>query len=219
MLFISKSIYKGLAYCFSTVTLNKPNLPKTGISVIGLTASFHCFQFIFLEAVTGIIEFFPQKILPVPCLEVPILPPLLKISPNPSEDYIICFLRYWQLWHTDSLSEHSDLFPSLLLPADESQEHDFAAHIIKFLSLQARRSSNSSVMIWSFSLLAMLSSFVSHANFLRLGLMVIPNSWKWMLNSIAPKTDPWGTPSDNVLHSYNSFFIMTCCSLFTWHLY
>lgn len=115
-------------------------------------------------------------------------------------------MSYWQLWHTDSLSEHWDLFPALLLPADESQEHDFAVHIIKFLSLQARRSSNSSVMIWSSPVLAILSSFVSHANILRLGLVIIPSSREYTLNGIAPKTDRWGTPLGNLFHSYKSFF-------------
>lgn len=101
----------------------------------------------------------------------------------------------WQIWHTVCLSEHSDLFTSLLLPADESQEHDFAVHIIKFLSLQARRSSNSSVVIWSSSALAIPSSFLSHAQFLRLGLMMFlvhgNVDYVVLLQRVIPKEHCW----------------------------
>lgn len=121
----------------------------------------------------------------MPCLKVPIFPSPLNITLSVSTA-----VSHWQLWHPHSLSEHSDLFPSLLLPADESQEHDFAVHIIKFLSLQARRSCNSSVMIWSSSVSAITSSFVSHASFWRLGLIIIAGSWQYTLNGIAPKADP-----------------------------
>lgn len=199
------------------------SLPKTDISAIVLIASLHWFQFqpIFFNTVDWNCINISHEILPVPCLEDSVFPPPLKISPNLSEHYIICFhscvilagLAHWQSIRT------LRSFSFSVASSWWFQEHDFAVHIIKFLSLQATRSSNSSMIIWSSSVLAMLSSFVPHANFLRLGLIIIPNSWQYTLNGIAPKTNPWGIPMGNLLSSYKSFLIVTCCSFFTLLLY
>lgn len=93
-------------HCHTEQTMLFLSLPKTDISVIILIASLYWYQFklIFFNTVDWNCINISHKILPVPCLKVPIFPSLLKISPEPSEHYIICFhscvvlaaLAHWQ---------------------------------------------------------------------------------------------------------------------------